>query len=258
MNPEVSIITPSYNSSGYIGTTIKSVLSQSFENWEMIIVDDASTDDSSEVIQQYSKIDSRIKLFVLDENVGSGNTRNVCIDKAKGRYLAFLDADDYWKPDKLEKQISFMKINKYHLTYTEYYEFNNETGNIETHIKSPKKVSRNMILMNGGFIGCLTVIYDTSFFGKRYMPKIRKRQDWATWIKMLKDIDFAYGIQEPLAYYRKGNSSLSQRKIYLLKHNFMVYRKELGMSLFKSVYYMTRFLIYHFFFKHHWRKAIKS
>lgn len=249
MKIEVSIITPSFNSEHYITDTIESVINQTFQNWEMIIVDDCSNDNSVAIIEEYCLKDSRIKLFRLDENLGSGKVRNICIEKASGRYLAFLDSDDYWAVDKLEKQISFMKANNFVFTYTQYFEFQSTTGQVKTLIKCPDKVTYSMILRDGGYLGCLTVVYDTNFFGKRKMPEIRKRQDWALWIKMLKEIDCAHGILEPLAYYRTGNTSLSKNKIKLVKHNFMVYRKELGMSFFESFYRMSIFLINYFLFK---------
>ena len=248
-NQLVSIITPVYNAKDEILECINSVLSQSYINWELIIVDDCSIDNTVNILKKLAKNDSRIKLIQLENNLGAGFARNIGIKKASGRYIAFLDSDDYWSNDKLEKQITLMQQNNYPFTYTQYYEFESKTGNLKTIVKSPKKVTYKMLLINGGFIGCLTVVYDTVFFGKRYMPEIRKRQDWALWIKMLKEIEAAYGVQEPLAYYRIGNSSLSKNKIKLIKHNFMVYKRELDMSFIESFYRITLFLVYHFLFK---------
>ncbi|GGK30689.1 glycosyl transferase [Yeosuana aromativorans] len=258
MKEKVSIITPVYNSETHILDCIVSVINQSYTNWEHIIIDDFSSDNSVSLVQKIKDTDERIKLIRLDKNSGAGFARNIGIKKAKGRYIAFLDADDYWHKEKLEKQIYFMLENKYSLSFTAYYEFDNNDGKINTLVNCPEKVNYNMLLMNGGFMGCLTVMYDTKFFGKRYMPEIRKRQDWALWLKMLKEGSYAYGINEPLAYYRKGNTSLSKSKIKLVKHNFMVYRKELKMSFIKSVYRMFLFLFYHFFFKQQWKESIKT
>ncbi|MFD2724787.1 glycosyltransferase family 2 protein [Hyunsoonleella rubra] len=246
---KVSIITPSFNCQDYISKTIDSVLSQTYSNWEMIIVDDCSTDNSVEIIQNYCAKDKRIKLFISDKNMGSGRSRNKCLEKATGRYIAFLDSDDYWSNIKLERQIAFMEENSFNLTYSMYFEFDSDTGRLLTKVKVPKKVNFGMLLKNGGYMGCLTVIYDSYFFGKRDMPEIRKRQDWALWLKMLKEIDYAHGLQEPLAYYRLGNSSLSKSKLKLVKYNFSVYRKELRMSFLRSLYHMIVFLIHHFFYK---------
>ncbi|WP_242083701.1 glycosyltransferase family 2 protein [Aestuariivivens sediminis] len=258
MSIEVSIITPSFNSGKFISKTIESVLEQTFENWEMIIVDDCSNDNSLKIIKEYCKKDARIKLIVLDKNGGSGKARNIAIKKSRGRYLAFLDSDDYWASSKLEKQIVFMQKNNCPFTYSQYYEFNNNTGNIETIVKCPSTVTYKMLLVNGGYIGCLTVIYDTTCFGKRYMPEIRKRQDWALWVKMLKEIKFAKGIQEPLAYYRTGHTSLSKNKFKLVKYNFTVFYKVLGMSYIECLYRMTLFLMYHLFFKSKLRIKLKA
>jgi len=244
----VSIITPSFNSKNYIGKTIESVISQEYQDWEMIIVDDFSTDDSVVFIEEYCEKDARIKLISLPENKGPGIVRNIAIKEAKGRYIAFLDSDDLWTPNKLQKQILFMEQGDLPFTYTQYYEFSDQTGKILSLVKSPRKVDYKKILKNG-YIGCLTVIYDTEKLGKRYMPEIRKRQDWSLWINILSDIDYALGIQEPLAYYRVGNSSISQNKLTLIKHNFNVYRIQLKFSFIKSTLLMLNFLIHYFIFK---------
>ncbi|MDD7885917.1 glycosyltransferase family 2 protein [Flavivirga sp. 57AJ16] len=248
----VSIITPVHNSANHISKNIESVQKQIFRDYEHIIIDDCSSDNTVSIIKDFIKKNNKIRLIQLQNNSGAGFARNRGIKEAKGRYIAFLDSDDFWALDKLEKQISFMRENNFPFTHTQYYEFDDKTGQIKTLVKCPEKVTYQMILRNGGHIGCLTVVYDTNFFGKRYMPEIRKRQDWALWIKMLKGIDCSYGIREPLAYYRTGNSSLSKSKIKLVRHNFMVYRRELKMSFVESFYRMTIFLVYHFLFK---RKA---
>lgn len=258
MNKLVSIITPNYNSQEHILDCINSIRNQTYPNWEHIIIDDCSSDQSVSLVNNIAKEEKRIKLIQLDKNSGAGIARNTGIKHAKGRFIAFLDADDYWHQTKLEKQINFMLTNKVALSYTAYYEFNNTDGKIKTLVRCPEKVNHNMLLMNGGFMGCLTVIYDSDFFGKRYMPTIRKRQDWALWLKMSKEIDYAYGITEPLAFYRIGNQSLSKSKISLVKHNFGVYRNQLNMSFVKSSFRLFLFLFYHFFLKSQWKKSIKT
>lgn len=245
----VSIITPVFNNCKYISKNIESVQNQTFKDYEHIIIDDCSTDNTIDVIEKYKKNDKRIKLIRLHENSGAGICRNKGIKSSSMRFIAFLDADDYWSPIKLETQISFMLERNYAFSCSQYYEFDDTSGEIKTLVKCPKEITYNMLLINGGFIGCLTVVYDTKRFGKRYMSEIRKRQDWALWLKMLKEIDGVYGIQEPLAYYRIGNSSLSKSKIKLVKHNFMVYREELNMSLIESLYRIILFLVYYFIFK---------
>lgn len=249
MKTEVSIITPSYNSKNYISRTIESVLKQSFKYWELIIVDDCSSDGTASLIREYCVLDSRIKLFETEINLGAAKVRNIGINKAIGRYIAFLDSDDFWDSTKLEKQISFMKKNNFTFTFTQYFEFDDVTDRVYIKVVSPPRVTYNMLLRNGGYMGCLTVIYDTQKFGKMYMPNLRKRQDWALWLIMLKNIDCAYGLQEPLAYYRKGNQSISKKKYKLVKYNFLVYRRVLKMSFIESSYRILVFLISHFFFK---------
>ncbi|GGD16826.1 glycosyltransferase family 2 protein [Hyunsoonleella pacifica] len=245
----VSIITPVFNASSYIAQNIESVKNQTFIDYEHILIDDCSTDNTIEIIEEYIKDDSRIKLVRSKKNGGAGICRNKGIELSSKRFIAFLDSDDYWAPLKLEKQISCMLDNGYVFSCSQYYEFDNISGDTDIHVKCPEKINYKMLLKNGGFIGCLTVVYDTEKFGKRYMPEIRKRQDWALWLKMLREIDFAYGIQEPLAYYRRGNVSLSKNKVELVKHNFNVYNKVLGMPYIECVYRMLIFLFHHFFIK---------
>lgn len=243
----VSIITPVYNSEKFLEECIQSVVSQAYENWEHILVDDCSTDDSVKIIEKYASLDNRVKLIKLSKNSGAGFARNTAIEVAKGKFIAFLDADDYWHKDKLNKQIAYMLRRDCSFSYTQYYivEDKSEPKYI---VHSPDVVSYKSILKNG-YIGCLTAIYDADKIGKHYMPTVRKRQDWILWINILKKIGHAYGIQEPLAYYRVGNKSLSNNKFRLVKYNFNVYHKELGMSYIFSVWRMAVFLIHYFYFK---------
>lgn len=252
---QVSIITPTYNSAKHIVKTIKSVQNQSYQLYEHIIVDDCSTDGTREIVSEYSMTDPRIKLMKLEQNSGAGVARNSGIEIAKGRYVAFLDSDDFWHSEKLEKQISILKTGEYAIVYSQYYVVDEE-GKILYKINSPKKVNRQQMLRND-YIGFLTLIYDTEKLGKPYMSEIRRRQDWTYKLRLLKNCDVAYGIQEPLAYYRKGNASLSSNKIRLLKYNFIVYRRELGLSTFNSFLKMGIFLIHNFWFKLTSRKRVR-
>lgn len=243
----VSIITPTYNAEKFISQNIKSVQSQTFKDYEHIIIDDSSKDNTVSIVSSYAETDSRIKLIILQQNSGAGIARNRGIRVAQRRFIAFLDADDFWHAEKLKKQISFMLNNGHQLTYTAYYVIDEES-NIKYIRNAPTTTSYSDILKND-YIGCLTVIYDTDKIGKFLMPEMRKRQDWVLWIRILKEIKYSYGIKEPLAYYRIGNESLSKNKLKLLKHNYSVYRKELKMSSFKSIFKMIRFLFYYFIFK---------
>lgn len=241
MNDIVSIITPSYNSEKYISETIDSVLSQTYQNWEMIIIDDVSPDDSSSVIEGYCKKDNRIKLIKLEQNSGAAVARNRAIEEAEGRYIAFLDADDIWKPEKLEKQIEFMRKNNYAFTYTAYEKID-ESGLVFGEIGVPLKVSYNQLLKTC-VIGCLTAIYDVEKLGKVYMPTNTKREDFATWLNILKKVDFAYGIKQNLSQYRVYKSQSSNKKVKMAKENWKLYREIEKLNIFKAIYYFSHYAI---------------
>ncbi|MFW6271393.1 MAG: glycosyltransferase family 2 protein [Bacillota bacterium] len=232
----ISIITPIYNSKEFISETIESVLSQSYNNWEIIIVDDCSTDNGVNIVKKYQKNNDRIKLIELEKNSGAAIARNTAIKNANGRYIAFLDSDDLWHPDKLKKQIQFMQKNDYAFTYTNYQKMT-ESGELTNEIvKSPSKLDYEKAL-HTNYIGCLTAIYDTKKLGKLYMPEIRKRQDYGLWLKILKQVD-GYGLDENLAYYRVRNNSVSSNKLNLIKYNWKLYRKIENLSIFESSYYI--------------------
>jgi len=237
MNSLVSIITPSYNSSRFISQTVESVLSQTYKNWEMIIVDDLSPDNSNEIIEEYIKKDSQIKLIKLEKNSGPAVARNRAIEEAKGRFIAFLDADDLWHPEKLEKQISFMKKNNYELSYTSYATMD-ESGEALTTIMKAKSKLNYQDLLKSNKIGCLSAIYDTAKIGKIYMPLIKKRQDYGLWLRVLKKVDYAYGMGEVLGTYRIMSYSVSSNKIDLLKYNYALFREHEKFSVLKSLYYL--------------------
>ena len=228
----VSIITPSYNSAPFIVETIESILSQTYANWELLITDDCSTDNSIEIIERYVQQDARIKLFRLTENSGAGICRNHSIREAKGRFIAFCDSDDCWKPEKLEKQLAFMLERDCALSYTSYlvcYEQSRITGIV---VGRAKETYASMQRDDG--IGCLTAVYDTQKVGKIYMPELRKRQDWGLWLKILEKCGVAYGMKEPLAIYRVRSGSISRNKLSLVKYNLNVYKKILRFSALKS------------------------
>lgn len=237
----VSIITPSYNSAKFIGKTIESVLDQIYQNWEMIIVDDVSPDNSNKIIEEYSKKDTRIKLIKLEQNSGAAVARNRAIKESKGRYIAFLDADDMWKPEKLEKQIEFMRKNNYAFTYTAYEKID-ENGLVFGEIGVPLKVSYNQLLKIC-VIGCLTAIYDVEKLGKVYMPTNTKREDFATWLNILKKVDFAYGIKQNLSQYRVYKSQSSNKKVKMAKENWKLYREIEKLNIFKAIYYFSHYAI---------------
>ena len=206
----VSIITPVYNAESFLEDTVNSVLKQTYQDWEMILIDDCSTDKSREIMEKLALMDDRIVPIYSEVNEGVANSRNKGIEKAKGRYIAFLDSDDLWKPNKLEEQVKFMKSKDIAFSFTGY-EFINEDGErLGKIISIPSKVTYNELLKYN-CIGCLTVMIDKKKVDKIEMPKL-KHEDFITWLSILKkDID-AYGINENLASYRKRTGSVSEIK----------------------------------------------
>jgi teichuronic acid biosynthesis glycosyltransferase TuaG len=201
MSGLVSIITPSYNSAKYIAETVQSVQNQTFSNWEMIIVDDCSSDNTEEIIIEIQKTDSRIKFYKLDQNSGSGIARNKGIEQATGDYMTFIYSD-FIVPQKV--------------TYTD--------------------------ILKSNSISCLTAFLDIKTLGKKYMPKIRKRQDMGLWLQYLKEIPYACGIQQTQAIYRIRENSLSRNKSNLLKYQWEFYRDVEKLNIFQSLYYMLHWM----------------
>lgn len=242
-NDLVSIIMPAFNSENYISESIKSIINQSHENWELLVTDDFSTDNTNKIIRSFQKQDNRIILFNFKENKGAGIARNNSIFNAKGRFIAFLDSDDRWKPNKLKTQIDFMLSNKLSLTYSGY-DVINEKGSYIKSIMAPESINYSQILSNN-YIGCLTAIYDTNSLGKKYMPDIRKRQDWVLWINILELIRETKGITDSLAIYVDRKDSISGNKFLLLKYNWTVYSNVLGFNKLKSFLLMINFIIHY-------------
>lgn len=247
MESLVSIITPSFNSSKFIQQTIDSILAQTYTNWELLITDDCSSDDSREIVLRYAANDSRIKLLTLKENSGAGAARNNSIKAAKGRYIAFCDSDDRWHPTKLEDQIHFMEVNHCVLSYTSY-DTCDENGNSTGYVDCLTSINYAKIVRDNG-IGCLTAIYDANKIGKHYMPLIRKRQDWCLWIEIIKNHGAAYGLKKRLAIYRVRQDSISSNKIQMLKYNFDVYNKILNYNRFTSAVILVGYFLPYYFYK---------
>jgi len=231
---KVSIITPVYNCEKFIKDTINSVLSQTYKNWELLLIDDCSTDKSRDIISEYIRKDSRIKYFKTEQNSGVAVTRNIALENSQGRFIAYLDADDLWKKDKLEKQVGFMIKNKYIFTCTDYEKID-EDGNLLKRIRLPEKVDYNLFLRNT-IIQTVGVMIDTKITGKDIlvMPNYRRRQDAMTWSKILKNGYNCYEVPEYLAYYRVVHNSLSSNKLKAMKMNWYWYRKIENLSFVKS------------------------
>ena len=233
--PQVSIITPCYNASRFISQTIDSVLTQTFTDWEMIIVDDGSKDDSSDIVEKYVKKDSRIRL-IQQPNGGSANARNHGIREATGRYIALLDADDLWLPQFLEKQIEFMKEKNAICVYSSYKRIDENSNEILKPLICRSFVNyKKMQITN--FIGCLTGLYDSSKYGKKYLDEKLKsiRDDYAYWLEIVKLENAAYGNPEVLACYRVIKSSTTGNKLKLVKKQFWFYRNYLKLSFARSL-----------------------
>lgn len=232
----VSVIMPAYNCADFIGESIKSVLNQTYSNFELIIVDDCSTDDTLSVIKQYLAKDKRIRLFKLRKNCGGAIARNTAVDKAKGVYLAFNDSDDIWKPHKLEKQIRFMSENHYDFTCTDYGK-TDENSNVQpVVIHCEKQYDYDTVLKKCP--GNSTVIYNCQTLGKFHAVNIRRRNDFVMWLAVIKKAENAYGLQETLSYHRVRSGSISYKKSILLKYQWIVYRKIEKLSVIKSCWLM--------------------
>lgn len=233
----VTIIMPSYNSEKFIIESVESVLVQTYSNWELIIVDDCSPDDSNKIITKYVDNDSRIKLIKLQKNSGPAVARNTAIEAANGRYIAFLDSDDVWLPNKLETQINFMHDNDLAFTYSSYRLVGEDNEHLGVFITKDKISYFDMLKTCS--VGCLTAIYDTEKIGKQYMPLILKRQDYGLWLKILKLIGKTRGILEPLATYRIRKNSVSSNKVKAAKYQWKIYREIEKLSFLKSLYYFA-------------------
>ena len=233
----VTIIMPSYDSEKFIIESIESVLVQTYSNWELIIVDDCSPDDSNKIITKYVDSDGRIKLIKLQKNSGPAVARNTAIEAASGRYIAFLDSDDVWLPNKLETQINFMHDNDLAFTYSSYRLVGEDNEHLGVFITKDKISYFDMLKTCS--VGCLTAIYDTKKIGKQYMPLILKRQDYGLWLKILKLIGETKGISEPLATYRIRKNSVSSNKVKAAKYQWKIYRDIEKLSFLKSLYYFV-------------------
>ena len=240
MNDLISIITPYYNSSKFIDECVNSVLLQSYSNWELLIVDDFSDDNSKELLLDLEKKDERIKVIFLDFNSGAANARNVAIIKAKGRYIAFLDSDDSWESQKLDRQISFMMLNDIAFSYTKYQSISENGSDVISVFDAPYKMTYNCYLKNT-IIGCLTVVIDREKVGNFEMPNIRSSHDMALWLLIMKRGFDAYGLNENLANYRIVSESNSSSKWSAVKDVWSVYRQLENLSFFNSIWCFSNY-----------------
>ena len=237
----VSIITPAYNSEKFIAETIQSVLAQTYQNWELLIVDDCSTDKTAEIISRFQ--DSRIKYFHNYTNKGSAFSRNLALQKAKGKWIAFLDSDDLWHPEKLEKQIEFMKKNNYRFSYTNYCEIDETSKERGILISGPEVITRKMMTAYC-WPGCLTVMYDAEFLGLMQTADIKINEEYALWIRIARKTN-CYLLKENLAKYRRHKGSLTSKSyMELAKWHYLMFRKAENKSVAASLFYTLGNLIF--------------
>ena len=243
----VSIIMPSYNTASFIEETIQSVLNQTYTNWELIIVDDCSTDNTNEVVDTIK--DCRIHYLKNEKNSGAAISRNKALREAKGQWIAYLDSDDLWMPEKLEKQIKFMEENGYVFSYTNYEEIDVDGYKTGVKVTGPKKITKTG-MFNYCWPGCLTVMYDANKIGLIQIEDIKKNNDYAMWLKVCRKAD-CYLLDEILGQYRKGRvGSVSTHSIRtMIGWHYKLYREAEDMGILSSLFNTGRNLVFGFYKK---------
>lgn len=254
MNELVSIIMPSYNTADYISESIKSIQKQVYSNWELIIVDDCSTDNTNDVVKPFL-MDSRIRYLKNERNSGAAVSRNRALREAKGRWIAFLDSDDLWVPEKLEKQIGFMEKNGYCFSYTNYEEIDMAGQKTGVKITGPKKITKTG-MFNYCWPGCLTVMYDAEKVGLIQIADIKKNNDYAMWLKVCKKAD-CYLLDEYLAEYRKGRKgSVSTHSVKtMIRWHYKLFKEAEQIGTTRSVINTIRNMIFGFYKKQRYVKG---
>ena len=254
MNDLVSIIMPSFNTATYIADSVNSVLNQTYKNWELIIVDDCSTDNTDEVIKSFD--DRRIKYFKNDSNSGAAVSRNRALKEAKGRWIAFLDSDDLWSFDKLEKQISFMETNDYAFSYTGYERIDEESNSLKIYCFGPHAVTKRK-MYRYCYPGCLTVMFDASKLGRMQIKDIKKNNDYAMWLVLCKKAT-CFLFNENLAQYRVRRKSISHDSFFkLIRSHYDLFHICDEKSGFVSFIYAIRNMWFGFFKKIIYEKNVK-
>ena len=233
----VSIIMPTYNCAKFIARTFDSLQAQTYQNWELIVVDDHSQDNTKKIVEEYMKNDSRIQYHLLDVNSGAAVARTTAMKLAKGSYMAFLDSDDIWTPDKLERQIKWMNDNGYAFSCTAYEQIGEDDNLLNRTIKSIEKTDYNRLLLDCP-VGNSTVVYDVEKMGKFEVPNIRKRNDYALWLQMLKKEKYIWGMPDVLMKYRIRQNSISSNKFKLLKYHWTLYREIEHLSVLRSAFHI--------------------
>ena len=249
MDDLVSIIMPSFNTGKYIVETIESVLEQTYKNWELIIVDDCSSDGTDEIVSHFLA-DKRIRYLKNEKNKGAAFSRNKALREANGKWIAFLDSDDVWMPEKLEKQLLFMKKRGYFFSYTNYEEIDTESVQSGVKVTGPRRITKTG-MYNYCWPGCLTVMYDADKIGLIQIKNIKKNNDYAMWLKVCKKAD-CYLLDECLAKYRKGRvGSISTNSIKaMIGWHYKLFREAEEQSRIRSIINTVRNLFFGFYKKH--------
>lgn len=239
----VSIITPVYNAEKFISKTIESVVNQTYKNWELILIDDGSSDQSVSLIHQWQLKHKNIHCIQLSKNSGAAVARNVGISAARGQYIAFIDSDDWWLENKLLRQINFMRRNHYGFSYTNFALINEKGEIVKEKVKMPILLDYKGLLKNTA-IACSTVVINREAIGDFRMPLVRKGQDTATWLMLMRGRKIkAHGLDEVLNYYRQVNNSLSSNKFAALKRTWHTYYHLEKLPLMKALYYFSYYIM---------------
>jgi len=232
----VSIIIPYYKKKKFISKTLNSISKQTYKNYEILIIYDDEEKTDLIYLKKITQNNSKIKFIINKKNYGAGYSRNYGIKKSKGKFIVFIDADDFWHKDKLYKQINFMKKNKINFCHTSYYIVNNKQKIISL------RIARNFLkindLLSSCDIGLSTVMINKKILLNNLFPKIKTKEDFVLWLKLLKKGHNLIGIDEPLTYWRRVKNSLSSNNVQKIKDGFIVYRKYMKMNILKSFYYL--------------------
>lgn len=240
--PLVSIITPMYNGEKYLGEMIESVVNQTYNNWELVIVDDCSTDGSCKIVEKYIKQDNRIRLIKQKKNAGPAEARRVSIKNAKGKYIAFLDCDDIWMSEKLEKQIGYMEKLDIPISCTSYHIASENLMNIYKGFIVPEKIDYRMLLKQNYF-SCDTVVINRNHIKDIQIKSYTKHEDYLTWLGLMKQCKEAYGIKEALAVYRVRNNSRSKGKLDSALKMWKLYFEEEKLGVAGATYYTLGYIL---------------
>ena len=253
----VSIIMPSYNCGAFVEETIQSVQAQTYPNWEIIFIDDCSTDDTISKVTLMKEKDSRIRLYQNHRNLGAAVSRNKALREAKGKWVAFLDSDDLWEPNKLEKQVGFMTDNDYIFSYTGYQEIDSDSKPTGVFVFGPKRISKQG-MYKFCWPGCLTVMYNQEKIGLLQIEDIKKNNDYAMWLKVCKEAD-CYLLDDCLAKYRRGRAgSVSSHSIgTMIKWHYRLFREAEHMGIFPALWHTVVNLAYGFYKKIKYVKRVK-